>query len=414
MKLSRNRLLPFGMLLTALQILSGALGYVYQIVMGRILSPIEFALFSSIMALFMFMSAPISAISMLIVRKVSSLKVHRGLSSIRQLFFYINKLLLILAVILLPLFLLCSPYLENYLKAKSFTQIILFSTILFFSLITAIVTAFLQGLQRFVLLGGIGFFGMFGKLIFGALLVKLGFGVEGALFGVLIPMIMIGLFAVVNLFRSLPKQIYSPIINLNFSLVGRAIPVVIANITFAAMTQLDMVLVNWYFSSSNAGLYAAASVLGKAVLYIPGGLIAVLFPMVSEDHAKGACSLALLRQALLVTILVCGSVAVLYWVFGDSIILILYGKKYDGAGEILRWYGLAILPLTIVVIAEQYLIAKAQILFSWIFLFMLPIELFAINVWHSELWMILFIMGVFGFLLAIIGYVLMYRSIKAT
>ncbi len=412
-KLSRNRLLPFGLLLTALQILSGALGYVYQIVMGRILSPVEFALFSSIMALFMFMSAPIGAMSMLIVRKVSALKAHSGLSSIRPLFFQINKLLIILTLFFLPLFLLFSPYLENYLKAQSFAQITLFSIILFFSFITAIVAAFLQGLQRYALLGSIGLFGMFGKLITGALLVKLGFGVEGALIGVLIPMILIGLFATANLFRSLPKQIGPPIININFSLIGRAIPVIIANLSFAAMTQLDIVLVNWYFSSSQAGLYAAAAVLGKAVLYLPGGLIAVLFPMVSEDHAKGACSLSLLRQALITTILASGSVAIFYWVFSDSIISILYGQNYDGAGEILRWYGLAILPLTIVVITEQYLIAKAKTLFSWIFLFMLPIELFIINVWHSELWMILTIMGVFNFLLAIIGYVLMYRSIKS-
>jgi len=178
------------------------------------------------------------------------------------------------------------------------------------------------------------------------------------------------------------------------------------------MTQLDMMLVNWYFSPNQAGLYAAASVLGKAVLYLPGGLILAFFPMVSERHAKGENSFSLFRQAVIVTILTCGAIAGIYWYFGDLIIFILYGESYSGAGEILRWYGLAILPLTIVIIAEQYLIAKGKVLFAWIFLLMLPIEIILIHFWHSELWMILIIMGSFGFLLAIIGYILMWHEAR--
>jgi len=90
----------------------------------------------------------------------------------------------------------------------------------------------------------------------------------------------------------------------------------------------------------------------------------------------------------------------------------LYGEKYQGAGEILRWYGFAILPLAVVLIAEQYLIAKRQVLFAWIFLFMLPVELLIIHFWHTQLWMILMIMGLFGSLLAIIGCTLMWRSFR--
>ena len=73
-KILGNRFLHFGIILTALHIFSGGLGYIYQIVIGRILHPVEFALFSSIMGLFMFFSAPMAAISMLLVRKVSELK----------------------------------------------------------------------------------------------------------------------------------------------------------------------------------------------------------------------------------------------------------------------------------------------------------------------------------------------------
>ena len=53
--------------------------------------------------------------------------------------------------------------------------------------------------------------------------------------------------------------------------LGSILPVIVANISFAIMTQADMVLVNYHFSSEIAGEYAAASILGKAVLYLRVG-----------------------------------------------------------------------------------------------------------------------------------------------
>ena len=410
--ISRNQFLHFGSLLTVLHIFGGALGYVYQIVMGRILHPAEFALFSAIMALFMFMSAPMGAMSMLIVRKVSALKAHESLNLFKSLFFRVNKLLLFFGFAVVILFWFGGSYFQRYLKVESMTPIFLFAFILIFSFFIIALMAFIQGTQRFTLLGSLGVLGVLGKLLIGAGLVELGFGVEGALLGVLLAMVLIYMTGIPILFKSLPPQISHRSLHLNLPFLKRAMPVLIAATTFAAMTQLDMTLVNWYFSPKEAGLYAAASVLGKAVLYLPGGLILVLFPMVSEGHAKGENSFKLFRQAVLVTIVACGAITALYWFFGDLIISILYGENYKGAGAILRWYGLAILPLTVVVIAEQYLIAKGQVLFAWIFLLMLPMQLLAIHIWHSEVWMILTIMGFFGFLLALIGCGLMWREAK--
>jgi O-antigen/teichoic acid export membrane protein len=407
-----NRFLHFGFLLTALHISGGVLGYIYQIVMGRVLHPVEFALFSSIMAVYMFFSAPAGAMSMLIVRKVSSLKAHQSLNLFRSLFFHINKLLLIFGAVVFIFFWLGSPYLQRYLKVEGLTPIALFALILVFSFFTTACMAFMQGMQRFILLGIFGLLGVLGKLLIGVGLVNLGFGFEGALLGVLLAMVLIYITAIPMLFKSLPPQIAHQSPHISIPFLKSALPVLIANTAFAAMTQLDMALVNWYFSPNEAGLYAAASVLGKAVLYLPGGLILALFPMVSENHAKGENSFKLFQQAVFVTIMACGTIAGVYWFFADLIISIVYGESYKGAGSILRWYGLAILPLTIVVIAEQYLIAKGQVLFAWIFLLMLPVELLAIYIWHTEIWMVLIIMSFFGFLLALIGYSFMWRMGK--
>jgi O-antigen/teichoic acid export membrane protein len=408
-----NRFLHYGFLLTAIHVSGGALGYVYQILIGRILQPADFALFSSVMALSVFVSAPLSAMSMIIVRRVSALKAHASIFFIKSLFFKINQKLLILGFCTFVIFYFAKPYLLHYLKIENDYVIDLFMIIVLFSIFNVAGLAFFQGLQRFIWLGSLGLLSVVGKILISAGLIQSGLGVEGALLGVLLSMILIYLIAMINLFSSLPAQVPYQHFHINLSSIKRVAPVVAATTAFAAMTQLDMAIVNWYFPSKEAGLYAAASVLGKAVLYLPGGLILALFPIVSENHAKGSDSFGIFRQAVIVTILLCSLIACIYWFFGDLIISILYGESYRGAGEILNWYGIAILPLAVIVIAEHYLIAKGKVLFAWLFLIILPAELLVIYLWHSEIWMILLTMGGFGLILAIIGYALMWRSTKS-
>lgn len=409
---SDSRFLKFGLFLTAINVLSGGFGYIYQILIGRVLQPTEFALFSSIMAFFMFLVAPTGALSMLIVRKASELKAHESLYLIKSIFFKINKTIFFIGILVLLLFWANQDYLQFYLKIEKNITIFIFSLLVIVSIFHTTCMAFLQGLQILTFLGIFSLMGVISKLLISIGLIKLGFGVEGALLGVLFSMLIIISLAIPVLFKALPPQHTYKNFRFSFSQLKQAVPVLIATISIASVTQLDMVIVNWYFSSYDAGLYAAASILGKAVLYLPGGLILALFPMVSEGHTKGKNSIELFQQAILVTIIFAGILAVLYWFFGELIISVLYGENYSGAGKILKWYGIAILPLTIVIMAEQYLIARGQVIFAWLFLFFLPLQLIAINIWHSNVLEIVFIMGFFGFLLAIIGCILIWRTAK--
>jgi O-antigen/teichoic acid export membrane protein len=194
-------------------------------------------------------------------------------------------------------------------------------------------------------------------------------------------------------------------------ILKESLPVLIATISLAVMTQLDLVLVNYYFPSGQAGLYAAASVLGKAVLYIPGGLIIALFPMAAADKSNGVKGMQLLYKASLVTLLSCGMLACIYFIYGDFLIKALYGADYDGAGGILALYGFAMLPLALVVVAEQYVIARGETLFSWLFIVLAPIQIATIMIWHTELWMILASIGFFGALIAICGFtIIIYKN----
>ena len=72
-ELKASRLLRSGLWMSLAGVVGGGLGYVFQVLMGRLLSPADFALFSAVMALGMFAASPLSALTMLVARQVASL-----------------------------------------------------------------------------------------------------------------------------------------------------------------------------------------------------------------------------------------------------------------------------------------------------------------------------------------------------
>jgi O-antigen/teichoic acid export membrane protein len=300
----------------------------------------------------------------------------------------------------------------EYLNLSDVVGFALFQMFLILSIFNAVNSAFFQGLQNFICIAFLGVLAVVLKIFISGGLILAGLQLNGALLGIVGSLLLVLSIGTVMLINQLPDADIKVNFRLRLTIFKQSYPVFVAAIATAAMTQLDMVLVNWYFTAKEASLYAAASVLGKAILYLPGGLIVILFPMVSELKARGENGFRIFRQAFIATIICCGAVSTLYFFFSDFIINIFFGQRYDGAGNILKWYGFAILPMTLVLIAEHYLIAKGKVLFAWLFLAVAPLQILAIYFWHSQLLVVLLCMGIFGGLLALIGYLFMYLESK--
>jgi O-antigen/teichoic acid export membrane protein len=239
----------------------------------------------------------------------------------------------------------------------------------------------------------------------------MGCGVVGALWGTLLAVFVIGLITYWVMHCSLEKGRDKAFKTTHVSFKPILL-VFISNTAFAAMSQLDMIQVNYYFSAHEAGLYAAASILGKAVMYLPGGIALALFPMVAENHARDEASAHLLFQALRLVLILCGIGALFYFFCGNRFIQLLYGESYPGAGEILRYYGFAILPMTLAMLVENFLIAKGQVIFAYLFLIGVFLQILAVHLWHDSLLTVVFLMAFFGILLTSIGFGLLWRIRK--
>jgi|694.fasta_scaffold33011_3 O-antigen/teichoic acid export membrane protein len=402
--MANSPLLQAGLLLSVTNGLVGLLGYVYQVLMGRLLAPGDFALFSTLMALVMVVGAPLGAMVMLLARRVASLNAVCRRQSVARLYWKTHAWLAGAAVLFCLAFQSCMPWALESVKSSDAVAMWLFGGSVVLGAVGLVNSGFLQGLERFRWLGGMGVAGAASKIAISVGLVTLcGGGVRGALGGVLASTLLVWGAGTWALRRDmLPQAAAEPEEDDRMDL--RGVPaVVVASVAFAAMTQLDMVLVNRYFDSGLAAQYAAASVLGKAVLYLPGGLVLALLPIVAARQARKQSSGTMLGQALLITFLLCGAAAICYAACGRWLIGLLYGDKYPEAGGLLASYGFAILPMALVMVAEHFLIAQGRVVFAWLFVLIAPLQVAAIHAWHPNLQAVIGIMGLCGTVLAVAG-----------
>ena len=390
----------------------GMLGYLFQIIMGRMLSVSEYGIFSALMAALVVIGVPMLTLSMIITRQVSAYRLKKDKNILGYLFYWFNKKIFLFGVALTIIVVLNINSLQYFLAIEKNTHLYLLLIILLIAFPQSINNGYLQGLQYFKWLSFSGVLATLLKIIMAVILVNFGLGVDGALGGIIFSTLVILIITFFVIRPSLRKN------NSSFSgskknlLFKYAIPVLFANIAFALMTQADMVLVKHFFSEQDAGIYAAASILGKAVLYLPGAFAIALFPMVAENHAFGKSSRNLFLQAIGLTAFLNLIGSLFYYFLADHIILLSYGSDYKEASSILKYFGFAVLPMSLIMVAEYFLIAMGRVLFAYLFIVVAPFQLIAIYYNHNTMLSVVVIMFVSGAILAIAGYGLLWKEFK--
>ena len=388
---------------------SGILGYFFQILMGRMLVPQEYGLFGAIMGLFAIIAAPLGTLLMVVSRKVSQYRAYHDYGSITHFYYWIIIRSAIFGAIILGIFVLLAPQIQLYLKATNIVPVYFLGALIFTAILPIINNAFLQGLQNFLWLSASHTLWPLLKIIFSFTFVFLGFGLSGALGGTILATIFLWTFSYFALHQQLATGRSKPFGGQHLTFKP-AMPIFFANLAFIAMTQVDIVLVNYYFSALDTGHYAAASILGKAVMYLSGSVSMALYPMVAELHTRKESSLVMLFQAVGLTAIFSISGAIFYFLFGEAIIILFYGEEYRGAGIILKYYGFAMLPAALVMVVEHFLIAKGRVLFAYLFILILPLQLIAIYFYHETLLTVVTVVGVSSLLVMLLGFWFLFRE----
>jgi len=336
--LYKHPLFVGGTLVVGGNMIANIINYVYHLVMGRILGPVDYGILASLYSLLYLISIVPSSASIAIVKFISSAKSDAEVYSIYKT---LKKFVLRLSIGLSFLILILSPLIGNFLNIKNVVLILPVSIILFFSLFTLVNQATAQGLLKFLGLIGPTLIGSFLKLIVGVGLVFIGWSVFGAISGVVVGAIVAYLYSVLFINKVLKKS-SSKDFNI-WPFLKYSLPVLVQAFAFTSLFTADVILVKHFFSGHDAGIYAALSTLGKIIFFASAPIAAAMFPTVSRRKSHGERYANIFLISLGITLAISSVIVIFYWLFPGFAITLLYGDAYLSAKPELVWMGIFIL-----------------------------------------------------------------------
>ncbi len=258
--------------------------------------------------------------------------------------------------------------------------------------------AFLQGAQKFSPLALLNVSYALTKLVLGIGLVLAGAGVAGALSGYLFApalMLLIGVRLIRGYFRrrTLPSVLPSPTMGPIYRYI---IPTMLALLSFAILTNIDITLVKAFFSPQEAGYYSVAQMVGKIILFLPAAVALVVFPKAASLKAINSSSIHLFHRGLKLAALLSGSATAVCWLAPSLVLGILTGKTDSEIVSLVGLFALAMSFYSLLWLEIFYNLSVGSTRFIKFLLIAAVGQAAAIYLWHPGLREVLLILNIFG------------------
>lgn len=297
--------------------------YLYHLLMGRMLGPVNYGILSSLISLNYFLGVPIGSLNLLIVREVASLKSDRA--KLTSFYWWIFDKAAKGMIIGGGLVFFLSFFLAVWLKIESpfWVMVVLFAGLIGF--LATVNLSFLQALFEFIRLGGLNILNTFLKLFLAVFLVYLGWGVLGAILPLLLTAILILFFSFLLVRQFLAGERIEFKERGVWQYLG---PVFLFNLAHTSLYSSDVVLARRFLSPEEAGFYAALSMLGKIIFFAVSPVVRVMFPLVSERHANGKSYRRIFFLSIILILTITFFISGVYLFFPRLVVSLLFGKNY--------------------------------------------------------------------------------------
>jgi len=386
--------------------LSNISAYLFHVYMGRHLSPADYGILYTLLALLMMVSVPGTTIQTVITKYASHFKAHNQYGKIRFLFFHFLKKLSLYGGIGFLIFIAFSGHIARFQQIPTRTPVIIVGFILLSGVVSPVAGGIVLGLQRFNYLGWSMILGMFLRLISGIILVMIGFGVNGALSASIIGMFF-ALFIISWPIRSLFQEKANE--RVDFKEIYRySAPVILTLLCFMILTNVDVVLVKHFFSPLEAGNYSAAALVGRIILFLPFSIVIVMFPKASELYAQEKDSSLILKKSLLYVGLLAGGATLAFFLFPRLPLFLLWGNRFQASTPLVGKFALAMTLFGLVNILFFYQLSIHRFRFLYLAGAFTLLQIIAITLFHNTLSQVVWILLANGILLFIINQFLVW------
>jgi O-antigen/teichoic acid export membrane protein len=364
--------------------IGGGCDYLFQIIMGRQLGPSSYSELNAMLSLFYMVTVPSTTIGTFMIRYTSKFKAEGRDGEIAWLMKKWLLISIVLGLVLELVIFLLGPFISQFISLSSMTPLYLLMLGILIAMVSPIGYGAAQGLQRFSFSAAYGITGPAVKLVFGLTLVIGGYGIGGAVGGVLLGLLfamVVAIFAVRDYFRHPSKPVEKREVG---EIVRYFFVVVFTVICYTVMINIDIFLARQYLNPVDAGLYSTASVLSKVIWFLPSSINLVLFPKITHAYAKKANTVNIMRRSVLWAFALTGGVALAYLVMPSFILEVLYGNDFSGAATALSILGMAMAFFGLTNLFMNYGLAVNSKIFSLMIFIFTVLEIILIVSYHDS------------------------------
>ena len=371
-----------GVILFSATMVANVFAYLYHFAAGRLLGPAEYGVLGAVISLLYLINVPVNVIQTTIAKFSAQFRAEGKEEKVNRLLGRsLRKMVIVGVGGFLAFFLVHAP-LASFLKIPK-TALLVFMPIVFFALLLPVMRGVLQGLQRFKELGwNVALEGLL-KVGAGLGLIVLGFGVNGAILGIVISFAGASLLVAYFPLRALLKKQGEAFEKAE--IYKYAFPVFYVLVILTGYYTIDVLLVKHFFSAAEAGYYAALSIIGKVIFFGTFALGSVMFPKVAEMHSLKKENKHLLKKSLILMVL--GSIVDVgvYFAVPKLIVLVLFGEQYLPIVPLVGAMGIAMAFFSLCYLLSLYNLSVNRTKFVYVLGVFFVIEALLIGVFHETL-----------------------------
>lgn len=301
-------------------LLANFFNFLFNLFISRSLTVAEYGIFASVMSIIAFPVLIGSAINPVVVRFAGDYFAKKNFALLRGLYLQIKKLLLFIGIIVFLIFLFFIPALGSFFHIADKTILFITDVIIFIAFIGVINIAFLQAKLAFGYQVIVTLTNALLKLVFGVILVLLGYSVIGATYAMLASGAIAYIISFLPLKFVFDKKIASPSIpNRELFLYGFPSSMTLFGLT--SFISSDIILVKHFFDPHQAGLYAGLSLIGRVIFFVSAPIATVMFPIIVQKHSKNENYTNIFKLSLFLVIVPSLILTIVYSVFPNQTIM---------------------------------------------------------------------------------------------
>src|SRR5512140_756711 len=339
---------------------ANVLAYGYQVVQARLLKPDEYAALTALFGILILEQVSSQVIQSATATLAARYRARDEQDALHAFVRRWSVRVAAFAAIVGAIILAGSPLIASALSLPAVSVALLGFT-LFFALVFTFALGLLQGLARFVWMGSALIVQAGSRLAIGVALVVFGLGVDGAVTGATLAILVSLAITAIPLLPLLGAARGSTVTHELGTAETRFFAFsAIVLLAYAALTNIDAVLARSLLPPDEAGAYAGAITMGKIVLFAPIAVGFILLERTASAHARGEDTDRMLFLALGFVLATSGLVAAAYILIPGVLVPIVVGSQYPNTVHIVPIYGVAALANALLNLWIAYFIGRGE------------------------------------------------------